>query len=280
MTDAEEWMRARSRPPVELHTDRPHAARVYDVLLGGKTNYPEDRKAAEQLLETMPVAGLMAHQNRAFMHRAVRYLAREAGVRQFLDIGTGIPTPPNLHEVVQQADPACRVVYTDNDPIVLAHSRALHESTPEGRTAYIEADLCDPEGILRHPRLRATLDLGRPVAVTLVAVLHWLPEHADPHGIVGRLLRDLPSGSHLVLSHATNDFEPATLKKVSDNFKAKGSNVTPRSKGEVLRFFDGLELVEPGLRIVHRWRPDPVDVGADTLADTDIPLYVGVARKP
>ncbi|WP_327191529.1 SAM-dependent methyltransferase [Streptomyces xinghaiensis] len=280
MADAEEWMRTRSRPPVELHTDRPHAARVYDVLLGGKTNYPEDRKAAQQLLETMPVAGLVAHQNRAFMHRAVRYLAREAGVRQFLDIGTGIPTSPNLHEVVQDADPACRVVYTDNDPIVLAHSRALHESTPEGRTAYIEADLCDPDGILEHPRLRATLDFGQPVAVTLVAVLHWLPERADPYGIVARLLRDLPPGSHLVLSHATNDFEPAMLKQVSDNFKAKGSNVTPRSKDEVRRFFDGLDLVDPGLQVVQRWRPDPVDVGAETLSDTDIPLYVGVARKP
>ncbi|MBQ0986403.1 SAM-dependent methyltransferase [Streptomyces sp. F63] len=280
MADAEEWMRTGPRPPVELRTDRPHAARVYDVLLGGKTNYPEDRKAAEQLLETMPVAGLVAHQNRAFMHRAVRHLAGEAGIRQFLDIGTGIPTPPNLHEVAQHTDPSCRVVYTDNDPIVLAHSRALHESTPEGRTAYIEADLCDPDGILEHPRLRATLDLGKPVAVTLVAVLHWLPQHADPYGIVARLLRDLPAGSHLVLSHATNDFEPATLKKVSDNFRAKGSNVTPRSKDEVLRFFDGLELVEPGLTVVQRWRPDPAEVGAEALSDTDIPLYVGVARKP
>lgn len=279
MADTEDRMGSRPKAPVELHTDRPHAARVYDVLLGGKTNYPADRVAAEQALAALPSATTTARQNRAFMHRAVRFLAAEAGIRQFLDIGTGIPTSPNLHEVVQEIAPESRVVYTDNDPIVLAHSRALHISRPEGRTTYIQADLCEPESILGHPELLRTLDLNRPVALTLVAVLHWLPADSDPYRIVARLLDALPAGSHLALTHATGDFEPAALREVSEQFRAKGSQVNVRSKDEVLRFFDGLELAEPGLQVVQRWRPDHADVGADAIGDTDIPLYAGLARK-
>ena len=279
MADTEDWMGTRPKAPVELHTDRPHAARVYDVLLGGKTNYPADRVAAEQALAALPSAATTARQNRAFMHRAVRFLAAEAGIRQFLDIGTGIPTSPNLHEVVQEIAPESRVVYTDNDPIVLAHSRALHISRPEGRTTYIQADLCEPESVLGHPELLRTLDLTRPVALTLVAVLHWLPTDSDPYRIVARLLDALPAGSHLALTHATGDFEPAALREVSEQFRAKGSHVNVRSKDEVLRFFDGLELAEPGLQVVQRWRPDHADVGADAIGDTDIPLYAGLARK-
>lgn len=279
MAEPENWMTASSTPPVELHTDRPHAARVYDWLLGGKTNYPADRKAAEQTLAALPSAGVMARQNRAFMQRAARYLATEAGVRQFLDIGTGIPTSPNLHEIVQSVAPRSRVVYADNDPIVLAHSRALHTSHPDGRTAYIQADLCDPESILQNPQLLATLDLSRPVALTLVAVLHWLPSQHDPYTIVGALLDALPSGSYLGMTYVTDDFEPAALEEVSDNFQAKGSHVNARSKAEVLRFFDGLDLVEPGLDVVQRWRPDPTDLGGNAFGDTDIALYAGVARK-
>lgn len=277
--ESEDWMAATPKPPIDLHTDRPHAARVYDLFLGGKTNYPADRKAAEQTLEVLPNAAMIARQNRAFMHRAARYLAAEAGIRQFLDIGTGIPTSPNLHEVVQASTPQARIVYADNDPIVLAHSRALHTSHPDGRTAYIQADLCHPQEILRHPQLRGVLDLAQPVALTLVAVLHWLPPEYDPYAIVKELLGELPTGSYLALTHVTNDFEPEAIETVSENFESEGSHVNVRSKAEVLRFFEGLELVEPGLEVVHRWRPDEPDVGAGALSDTDIPLYGGAARK-
>ncbi|AXK33325.1 SAM-dependent methyltransferase [Streptomyces armeniacus] len=279
MADTEEWMRADSKPPVELHTDRAHAARVYDVLLGGKTNYPADRQAAEQLLVSLPNAATIARQNRAFMHRVARHLVAEEGIRQFLDIGTGIPTSPNLHEVTQRIAPESRVVYADNDPIVLVHSRALHHSSPEGRTAYIQGDLCEPASILEHPELLQTFDLTRPVAVTLIAILHWLPKGEDPYEIVGGILDRLPSGSCLALTHVTDDFEPAAMREATDGLKAGGSNVEARTRDEVLRFFDGMELLEPGLEVVQRWRPDPVDVGSDALGPTDIPLYAGAARK-
>jgi hypothetical protein len=279
MTERHDWMAVSSTPSVDLHTDKPHAARVYDWLLGGKTNYPADRAAAEQTLAALPNAVVIARQNRAFMHRAARYLAAEAGVRQFLDIGTGIPTSPNLHEVVQAVAPQSRIVYADNDPIVLAHSRALHTSRPEGRTTYIQADLCSPEEILENRQLLNTLDLSRPVALTLVAVLHWLPAWPDPYDIVGKLLSALPSGSYLALTYATGDFEPEAVEEVAGTFRTKGSHVNVLSRAEVLRFFDGLDLVEPGLQVVQRWRPDPVDLGADAIGDRDIPLYAGMARK-
>ncbi|WP_275466970.1 SAM-dependent methyltransferase [Streptomyces noursei] len=279
MAVSEDWMGAPPQEPVELHTDRPHAARVYDVLLGGKTNYPADREAAEQTLAALPNAGAIARQNRAFMQRAARYLATEAGIRQFLDIGTGIPTSPNLHEVVQATAPQAHVVYADNDPIVLAHSRALHTSRPEGRTAYIPADLCQPHAILQNRTLRETLDLSQPVALTLIAVLHWLPTDCDPYDVVRDLMGEFAPGSFLALTYVTADFEPQALREVSDNFEAKGSHVNARSKDEVLRFFDGLELVDPGLTTVHRWRPDHVEVGTEAWSDADIPLYAGLGRK-
>ncbi|MGG2461330.1 SAM-dependent methyltransferase [Streptomyces sp. RGM 3693] len=278
MAVPEDWMGARPQQPIDLHTDRPHAARVYDVLLGGKTNYPADREAAEQTLAALPNAGAIARQNRAFMQRAAHHLAAEAGIRQFLDIGTGIPTSPNLHEIVQESAPQARVVYADNDPIVLAHSRALHTSHPQGRTAYIEADLCRPREILHNPTLRQTLDLSQPVALTLIAVLHWLPADCDPYAVVRELMGEFPAGSFLALTYVTADFEPQALQEVSDNFEAKGSHVNARSKDEVLRFFDGLDLVDPGLTVVHRWRPDAVEVGAAG-SDADIPLYAGLGRK-
>ncbi|MFE6686326.1 SAM-dependent methyltransferase [Streptomyces sp. NPDC057743] len=279
MAVPEDWMGARPQEPVELHTDRPHAARVYDVLLGGKTNYPADREAAERTLAALPFAATIARQNRGFMHRAVRHLSAEAGIQQFLDIGTGIPTPPNLHEIVQVGAPESRVVYADNDPIVLAHSRALHTSHPQGRTAYIQADLTRPGEILRNETLQRTLDLSQPVALTLIAVLHWLPPECDPYAVVGELMDAFAPGSYLALTYVTGDFEPEALQEVSDNFESRGSHVNARSKGEVLRFFDGLELVEPGLTLVHRWRPDPMELGAITWSDADVPLYAGLGRK-
>jgi hypothetical protein len=260
---------------VDLGVDRPHPARVYDVLLGGKTNYQADREAAQKALENLPIARKAAVENRAFMHRAVRYLAGR-GIRQFLDIGTGIPTPPNLHDVAQEIAPESRVVYVDNDPIVLVHSRALYTGHPSGRTAYIDGDLCEPDGIIGHPELAATLDLTEPVALTLLAVLHWLPADADPYAIVNRLLGALPSGSHLVISHVTADFDPPALKAVRSDLEERGSNVTPRSREQVAAFFDGLELAEPGLSLIEQWHPAAPPADPDGI----VPLYVAVGRKP
>jgi hypothetical protein len=265
--------------PVDLHIDRPHPARVYDVLLGGKTNFEADREAAQKVLENLPIARKTALENRAFMRRAVRHLA-EAGVRQFLDIGTGIPTPPNLHDVAQEIAPESRVVYADNDPIVLVHSQALHTSHPSGQTAYIDGDLCEPDRIIEHPKLLATFDLTKPVALTLLTVLHWLRADADPYAIVSRLLGALPSASYLVISHVTADFNPPALGAVTSSLAEKGSNVTPRSKDQVAAFFDGLEFLEPGLTLIEKWRPTVEVVEPQATAHEVVPLYVGVARKP
>lgn len=273
-----DWMAGRERRPVDLRTDRPHPARVYDVLLGGKTNYAADREAAERTVAAVPNAELSARQNRAFMHRAVRHLA-ESGVRQFLDIGTGIPTSPNLHEVAQSVVPSARIVYADNDPIVLTHSRALHTSHPLGRTSYVDADLSDPEDILAHPDLRRTLDLAEPVALTLMLILQWLPAGHDAYAVVDRLMDALPSGSHLVISHATHDFDPPALARIADHFAATGSHLTTRSRGDVLRFFEGMELVDPGVVPVQEWRPGTADIAGNGIGGADVPVYAGVARK-
>ncbi|NDZ77124.1 SAM-dependent methyltransferase [Streptomyces sp. SID10853] len=267
---------ADARAPLDLRTDRPHAARVYDVLLGGKTNYAADRAMAEQVLVNLPSARSAALANRSFIHRATRYLAAEAGVRQFLDIGTGIPTSPNLHEVAQGVAPDSRVVYVDNDPIVLAHSRALHIGHPSGRTAYMDADAADPEAILASGVLHETLDLGRPVALSMCLLLHWLPLDSDPYAVVRRLMEELPPGSHLVITHLARDLDQAGAGGLESDFKASGSQLKARTKDEVARFFDGLTLLAPGIVPPHRWRPgrlvavggaagdgDAADEGAD-----------------
>lgn len=282
MADAKDWMRAKRPEPsgqVDLHIDRPHPARVYDVLLGGKTNFEADREAAQKALENVPIARKTAVENRDFMRRAVRHLA-EAGVRQFLDIGTGIPTSPNLHEVVQEVAPESRVVYADNDPIVLVHSQALHTSHPAGRTAYVDGDLCEPDRIIEHPQIQATFDLTKPVALTLLAVLHWLRPDADPYAIVNRLLEALPSGSYLAISHVTADFDPPALGALRSDLGERGSNITPRTKDEVARFFDGLELLEPGLTLIEKWRPTVAAVESQAEPGKIVPLYAGVGRKP
>ncbi len=280
-----EWTGSRTRRPKELRTDRPHAARVYDVLLGGKTNYAADREAAAALEAAMPIARRTATANRRFMHRAVEFLAREHGIRQFLDIGTGIPTQPNLHETAQSVRPEARVVYADNDPIVLAHSRALHEGTPQGRTAYVHGDLREPTSILRDEETLATLEPGEPVAVTLLTVLHWLPDSSDPHAIVREVMAAVPPGSFLVISHITVDHESTAVTAASEGLNARGSQTTPRRHDQVLRFFDGLDLVPPGLSLVDDWRPPthPAGVPDLTTPPTDaptVPLYAGVAHKP
>jgi hypothetical protein len=268
----------------DLHQDRPHPARMYDYYLGGKDNYAPDREAAEKIREVFPSTGTAAHVNRAFMHRASRWLAGEAGIRQFLDIGTGIPTEPNLHQVVQEVAPESRVVYADNDPIVLAHARALMTSTPGGRTAYIHADATKPDTILSTPELQETLDLSKPVALSLIALLHFIPDEDGAYGIVEQLLSALPSGSALAISHASGDFDPETAQKIGETYRKSGIWAQARSKEEVERFFTGLELVEPGIVVPHRWRPDSDEgtahIASAELKDSDVPGWVGVALKP
>ncbi|WP_419998606.1 SAM-dependent methyltransferase [Streptomyces boninensis] len=259
-----------------LRVDRPHPARVYDYLLGGKDNYASDRAAAEESLRTNPNGRVLPRVNRAFLRRVVRYLAEERGIRQFLDIGTGIPTSPNVHEVAQAAVPEARVVYVDNDPIVLAHARALFTGTQAGRTAYIDADLRDIDAILGAPELRDTLDLREPVGLLLFSIMHFIADEQDPAGIVGRLLDPLPPGSYLAVSHLTGDLDPGAWQRVTDSFRERGLTMRVRSKSEIERFFAGLELLEPGVGQLQDWHPDAADVYPPDLR-TD--AYGGVARK-
>ncbi|RBQ16020.1 SAM-dependent methyltransferase [Spongiactinospora rosea] len=243
----------RSAP--KINTKVAHPARIYDYYLGGKDNFPADREAAEKMISaTRGGVRAGARQNRAFLVRAVRALT-EAGITQFLDIGTGIPTSPNVHEVARQAVPDARVAYVDNDPIVLVHARALMTGT--GGTSIIQADLREPDAILEDPQTRATIDFDRPVGVLLVAVLQFFTEGDDPHGLVRRLLAAVPSGSHLVISHYTADFNPAAATRgaVSAYDKATAPLV-PRGREEVGRFFTGLDMLEPGVVQASQWRPD------------------------
>ncbi len=258
--------------PVDVTVAR--QARIYDFLLGGKDNFAADREAATQAIEAFPGLAAWARHNRAFLARAVRYLVTEAGVRQFLDIGTGLPTADNTHEVAQRIAPESRVVYVDNDPVVLVHARALLNSSPEGATAYISADLRDPAAILAEAA--ATLDFSQPVALMLLAILHVIPDADDPWGIVGRLMAGLPSGSYLVISHPARDIHAEEIAEMTKRFNQRMGGVlsSGRSRYEVTRFFAGLDLVEPGIVPTSRWRPDP------GVEQPDDPAYAAMARKP
>jgi len=261
----------------EINTNVAHSARVYDYWLGGKDNFPADRELAELMIQAIPNMRAMAAANRAFLSRAVRYLVGEAGIRQFLDLGTGIPTSPNVHEVAQATAPDTRVVYVDNDPIVLAHARALLTSQDAGETAFIMADLRQPESILGHPTLTATLDLGQPVAVLAVGVLMYFrdSDRPNPFEMVATMLAPMPSGSYLALTTPTPDFSPEETAKAVAAAEAAGITLVPRSKAEVERFFTGLELVDPGVAPMLAWRPD------EPPADPESAYYwAGVARKP
>jgi hypothetical protein len=261
---------------VQIDTSKPHPARMYDWYLGGKDNYPVDEAMGRQMLALDPRVPVMAKVNRAFMHRATRWLAGH-GVRQFLDIGTGIPTEPNLHQVAQEVAPDARVVYCDNDPIVLAHAAALLRSTPEGVTEYLQADVRDPAAILDGAG--KVLDFTRPVALSLVALLHFVSDEEGAHDLVARLLAELPSGSYLMMTHATADFTPQESAAATQKLKAAGVTLALRSREEFAHFFDGLELVEPGVEVVHHWHPElgePVPGQEDGV----IPGYGAVARKP
>ena len=251
-----------------------HVARMYDYLLGGKDNYAADRAAGDAAIQAYPDVVSSVRANRAFLARAVRYLAGEAGIRQFLDIGTGIPSANNTHEVAQATAPGCRVVYVDNDPVVLAHARALLD-TPEGTTTdYIDADLRDTGTILGQAA--RTLDFSQPVAVMLIAILHVIGGDDDPHGIVAKLIDAVPAGSYLALSHIASDIEPEKVEEVRGRLnRLMYQKSTYRSHAEVTRFFGGLELVEPGVVRVQEWRP-----GTEIEAKSKSAIWGGVGRKP
>ncbi len=273
---------AHGRPDARIDSEHPHSARIYDYILGGADHFPADREAGDAMVREWPALPVHMRANRDFMNRAVRYLAEEAGIRQFLDIGTGIPTPPNIHEIAQSAAPGARVVYVDNDPLVLALSQGLLSSTPEGRTAYVEADMRDPASILDAPEFRETLDLREPVALTVIAIVHFLLDEHDAVGIVRRLLEPLPAGSYLAMSIGTAEFAPEEVGRVAREYAARGMPMRLRGLAEAEEFFTGLELVEPGIVQVHKWRPDGSGSGSgsEVIRDEDIAMYGAVARKP
>ncbi|MGW4891755.1 SAM-dependent methyltransferase [Kitasatospora sp. NPDC004240] len=273
-----EWLdgdNAELRTPADLRPEIPHPARMYDYYLGGKDNFPADREAAEKVLALSPLVRISALANRAFLGRAVHHLATD-GIRRFIDIGTGIPTAGNTHQIAQRVRPDARVVYLDNDPIVLVHSRALLGGTAPGGTAVVRADLRDPAAILKTPEVREAVEAGEPVALLLFAVLHFIDEADDPYGIVRTLVDALPPGSHLALSHATGDFSaPEDAAKGPAIYRNAAAQLTMRGREQVLRFFDGLELLEPGLVTAPLWRPD----GAPQETDAQVAIWAGVGRK-
>lgn len=263
-----------------MHTfrpDIPSTARLYDYYLGGKDNFPVDRELAERVLAVVPGVREAARANRAFLQRAVRYLVAEAGIRQIVDIGTGLPTRGNVHEVAQQVEPGCRVVYVDHDPVVMAHALDLLHGTTN--TAFIKHDLREPGEILADRELRAVIDFARPVAILMVAILHFISDEEHPRSIIEQLLEPFPAGSFLAISHATIDGRPE-LGSHTDLYDQATSRFYPRSRDQLRRLLRGLDAVEPGLVWIPQWRPGP---GTDT--DTDLEPerslgYAAVARKP
>jgi hypothetical protein len=250
-----------------------HPARIYDYWLGGKDNYAADREAAQQAIAANPGIVFDVRANRAFLARAVSYLAAECGIRQFLDLGTGLPTAHNTHEVAQSVAPDSRIVYVDSDPIVLTHARALLTSTPEGATAYLDADLRQLDQVLAAAA--QTLDFSQPVAVMMLIVLHLIPDSDDPYGIVARLMDSLAPGSYLVITHPAGDIKPAAIAEMTRRINARlgPARGTMRDRSEITRFFEGLELLEPGVVQPQRWRPD------DSVSDVEVTAWCGVARK-
>jgi S-adenosyl methyltransferase len=259
--------------PPSIDTSIPHPARIYDYWLGGKDNYEVDRHAAEQVIATQPSILATVRANRAFLRRAVQYLAGEAGIRQFLDIGTGLPTNENTHQIAQEIAPESRIVYVDNDPIVLVHARALLITTPEGATAYLQADARDPEKILREAA--RTLDLSQPVAVMMLGIMHYIPDTDGPHQIVSRLMDGVAPGSYLTISEATRDIDTERITESAARFNSQrvAAQFTPRTQAEIARYFTGMDLISPGLVPLPQWR---------ALANpaNQIPAYAAVARKP
>jgi hypothetical protein len=258
-------------PPTGIDTRTANPARIYDALLGGKDHYPVDRAAAQAILKAAPQAREGAWENRGFLQRAVRHLA-QAGIRQFLDIGTGLPTQGNVHEIAQAISPDARVAYVDNDPMAHTHANALLTNN-RPTTVAVLADLRQPQAILDHPQVRQLLDLTRPVGVLLVAVLHFIRSEEDPAGIVARLRDAMAPGSYLVISHATGDFHPQAGAKVTQVYRHASAPLVLRTREAIERFFDGFDLVQPGLVQPAAWRPDsgPVSPSAGG-------FYSGVGR--
>jgi O-methyltransferase involved in polyketide biosynthesis len=255
-----------------IDTSTAHPARVYDYWLGGKDNFAADREAGELALQAYPQLAEAVQSNRAFLARAVRFLTG-AGIRQFLDVGTGIPSASNTHQVAQGEAPESKIVYVDNDPIVLLHARALLKSTPEGACAYLEADLRDPDDILA--RAAQTLDFSQPVALMMLAIMQFIADEEDPYALVSRLMAALPPGSYLVLAHPTDDFNPNRQGESIQRYNERvADQAVLRGRDETARFFDGLELVEPGLVTSSKWRPD-----SDLTAARHSSMWCGVARK-
>ncbi|GAA2633385.1 SAM-dependent methyltransferase [Streptomyces axinellae] len=250
-----------------------HSARIWDYWTGGKDHYEADRRAGERVREVFPEMTTLARVGRHFIGRTVRYLAEEAGVRQFLDIGTGLPTVDNTHEVAQRVAPESHIVYVDNDPLVLAHANALLTSAPEGATRYVDADVREPGEILRAAA--STLDLDKPVAVMLMGILAHVPDYEQARAIVRRLMRDLPSGSYLAVRDGTNT-DPQYVKALEGYNRSGSVPYQPRTPEQVAAFLDGLEVIEPGVVPCPRWRPE-----APALEERqEVPLYGGVGRKP
>jgi hypothetical protein len=263
--------------PTEIDTSRPHPARTYDYFLGGKNNFAADREVADKVLAGWPAIRAGVRENRKFLARAVTYLAGEAGIRQFLDIGTGLPTANNTHEVAQAVLPTARVVYVDNDPLVLAHARALLTSSPEGRTAYIHADLRNPVSILNDEVTREVLDFTQPVALMLVAILHMIPDDEKPDQIMATLLDALPSGSYVVASHITGEHNDGAAA-AEGRFQEASLKAQWRDSDVFARLaFNGLDLVPPGVVLTSEWRNDEQ---GPRPTPSDVSAYGGVARKP
>jgi S-adenosyl methyltransferase len=257
----------------KLDTSRAHIARVYDYWLGGKDNFTVDREVGDKVLDIHPETALSVRANRGFLARAVRYLAAKEGIRQFLDVGTGLPSANNTHEVAQSIVPEARVLYVDNDPIVLVHARALLTSSPEGETGYLDADMKDPDAILAGAE--RMLDFTKPVGIMLVAVLHMLRDDEEPRAIVDRFTGAVPPGSFLVISHLASDVQQDTMAEMGRRLnESMTQQFTMRTHAQVAGFFDGLTLVDPGVVLTHEWRPDSGDD-----AKTPGVLWAGVARK-
>ena len=262
--------------PAEIDTSVAHPARVYDYILGGKNNFAADQAAARAALTANPALATAMLENRAVMRRMTAFLAGEAGIRQFLDIGTGLPTSPNLHEVAQERAPSARVVYVDNDPIVLAHARALLASSADGSCAYVEADLRAPDAIMADPLLQETLNLAKPVALVLAGILHFIPDSDRPHDIVARLVAALAPGSYLAIQHPTADFYPPGAGTAAA-YQRAGIAFQYRTREDFARFFTGLELVPPGIVPMAEWRAETEP--APRPAPSEASAYAAVARK-
>jgi O-methyltransferase involved in polyketide biosynthesis len=261
-------------PHSAIDTSIPHTARIWNYWLGGKDNFGADRAIGDQVQQFLPDIVTSARADRAFLQRVVRYLVSDAGIRQFLDVGTGLPTANNTHEVAQSIAPESHIVYADNDPMVLAHARALLTSTVDGVTDYIDADARDTDKIVRAAM--ATLDFSQPVAVMLLGVLNFIGDDVEARAVVERLMAAVPSGSYLAVAHPTIEIRPEESMAAAKQWNETATPpITLRSKAQLLRFFEGLDLLEPGVVTCTKWRPD----AGDPLADTDVYQFCGLAQK-